>query len=233
LRSAGAPLRTKGGRASGPEPLRAMLDFARSRILARQGSFLRSLDAHDIMCAVGNAAVSGGVRRTAMISLFDYDDDEMRLSKNGDFERDNSQRWNANNSAVWPKGGLTQQEFIHHFMEMADGGRGEPGIFNREAANTMRPPRRQEAEYGTNPCGEILLRPFEFCNLSAAVARRDDTFETLREKVEVATIIGTIQSLSTNFPACARSGSATPRRSACWASTSTASSTARSPRTRA
>ena len=200
LRAAGAPLRTKGGRASGPEPLRAMLDFARSRILARQGSFLRPLDAHDIMCAVGNAAVSGGVRRTAMISLFDYDDDEMRLAKNGDFERDNSQRWNANNSAVWPTGGLTQQEFIHHFMEMADGGRGEPGIFNREAAIAMRPARRQEAAFGTNPCGEIVLRNHEFCNLSAAVARHGDTFETLREKVEVATLIGTIQSLATNFP---------------------------------
>ena len=152
LRAAGAPLQTKGGRASGPEPLRAMLAFAKSRILARQGSFLRPLDAHDIMCAVGNAAVSGGVRRTAMISLFDYDDDEMRLSKNGDFERENSQRWNANNSAVWPRGGLNQQDFIRHFMEMVDSGRGEPGIFNRAAANTMKPVRRQDAEFGTNPC---------------------------------------------------------------------------------
>lgn len=200
IRPAGAPLQIKGGRASGPEPLRAMLDFARSRILARQGSFLRPLDAHDIMCAVGNAAVSGGVRRTALISLFDYDEDEMRLAKSGDFERDNSQRWNANNSAVWPKGGLTQQEFIHHFMEMADGGRGEPGIFNREAARSMRPARRQDAEWGTNPCAEIILRPMQLCNLSAAVARRDDTFDTLRDKVEVATIIGTIQSLVTNLP---------------------------------
>lgn len=200
LRPAGAPLRTKGGRASGPEPFRAMLDFVRTRILARQGSFLRPLDAHDIMCAVGNAAVSGGVRRTAMISLFDYDDDEMRLCKHGDFERDNSQRWNANNSAVWPRGGLTQQEFIKHFMEMVDSERGEPGIFNREAANIMKPARRKEAEFGTNPCGEILLRPYQFCNLSAAVARADDTFATLRDKVEIATIIGTIQSMATHFP---------------------------------
>jgi ribonucleotide reductase alpha subunit len=152
LRHAGAPLKTKGGRASGPEPFRAMLEFTRARILARQGSFLRPIDAHDIMAAVGNAAVSGGVRRTAMISLFDYDDDEMRLAKNGDFERDNSQRWNANNSAVWPTGGLTQQEFIRHFMDMVDSGRGEPGIFNRESANTMKPARRAEAEWGTNPC---------------------------------------------------------------------------------
>lgn len=200
LRPAGAPLRTKGGRASGPEPFRAMLDFVRARILARQGSFLRPIDAHDIMCAVGNAAVSGGVRRTAMLSLFDYDDDEMRLAKSGDFERENSQRWNANNSAVWPRGGLTQQEFIRHFMDMVESQRGEPGIFNREAANIMKPARRQEAEFGTNPCGEIVLRPWQFCNLSAAVARADDTFETLRDKVEIATIVGTIQSMATHFP---------------------------------
>jgi ribonucleoside-diphosphate reductase alpha chain len=200
LRPAGAPLRTKGGRASGPEPFRVMLDFVRARILARQGSFLRPLDAHDIMCAVGNAAVSGGVRRTAMISLFDADDDEMRLCKSGDFERENSQRWNANNSAVWLDGSLTQQEFIKHFLEMVESGRGEPGIFSRAAANNLKPARRAAADFGTNPCGEINLRPWEFCNLTAAVARVDDTFETLREKVEVATIIGTIQSLATHFP---------------------------------
>jgi ribonucleoside-diphosphate reductase alpha chain len=200
LRPAGAPLKTKGGRASGPEPLRVMLEFIRSRILARQGGFLRPIDAHDMMCAVGNAAVSGGVRRTAMISLFDYDDTEMRLCKSGDFERENSQRWNANNSAIWNHDSLTQQEFVHRFMEMIDSGRGEPGIFNRQASVEMRPERRQEAEFGTNPCGEILLRPWEFCNLTAAVARADDTFDSLRDKVEVATLIGTIQSLATYFP---------------------------------
>lgn len=200
LRPAGAPLRTKGGRASGPEPLRKMLDFARSRILARQGTFLRPLDAHDIMCAVGNAAVSGGVRRTAMISLFDYDDDEMHNAKSGDFERENSQRWNANNSAVWPEGGLTQLELARQMLEMVEGGRGEPGIFNRQAAIASRSPRRKAAEFGTNPCGEIVLRPFEFCNLSIAIARPHDTFESLKEKVELATIIGTIQAMATHFP---------------------------------
>jgi ribonucleoside-diphosphate reductase alpha chain len=135
-----------------------------------------------------------------MISLFDYEDVEMLQSKNGDFERDNSQRWNANNSAVWPHGGLTQQEFIHQYLEMVESERGEPGIFNREAANVMKPARRARAEFGTNPCGEINLRPWEFCNLTAAVARADDTFESMREKVEVATLIGTIQSLATHFP---------------------------------
>ncbi len=200
LRSAGSPLRTKGGRASGPEPLRKMLQFVRSRILARQGSFLRPIDAHDITCAVGNAAVSGGVRRTAMLALFDYDDDEMTLAKSGDFERENSQRWNANNSAVWPAGGLTQTEFINQFLEMVQSERGEPGIFNREATNAMKPQRRHDHVFGTNPCGEIVLRPWQFCNLTAAIARAEDTFDTLRDKVEVATIIGTIQSMATHFP---------------------------------
>lgn len=200
LRAAGAALRIKGGRASGPEPLRRTLDFMRRKVLSRQGSFLRPIDAHDMMCVVGTAAVSGGVRRTAMISLFDPEDTEMLQSKSGDFEHENSHRWNANNSAVWPVGGLTQQSFIHQFMEMVDSGRGEPGIFNREGANTMKPARRKDADFGTNPCGEINLRPWQFCNLTAAVARADDTFETLREKVEVATIIGSIQSMATHFP---------------------------------
>lgn len=152
VRPAGAPLKIKGGRASGPEPLRQMLNFARERILARQGSFMTSLDAHDIMCAVGGAAVSGGVRRTAMISLFDYDDKEMRHCKDGDFWQNNSQRWNANNSAVWPQRELSQQEITRFVLDMVESGRGEPGIFNRRAAVDNRPIRRKEAEFGTNPC---------------------------------------------------------------------------------
>jgi ribonucleoside-diphosphate reductase alpha chain len=200
VRPAGAPLRVKGGRASGPEPLRKMLDFARTRILSRQGGFLQPLDAHDIMCAVGDAAVSGGVRRTAMISLFDYDDREMRHCKDGDFWRNNSQRWNANNSAVWPERELTQAEITRFVLDMVESGRGEPGIFNRKAAIENRPERREAAEFGTNPCGEILLRPFQFCNLTSAVARPDDDLISLVEKVELATIIGTIQSMATYFP---------------------------------
>lgn len=200
VRPAGAPLRVKGGRASGPEPLRKMLDFARSRILARQGGFLRPLDAHDIMCSVGDAAVSGGVRRTAMISLFDYDDLEMRHCKDGDFWHSNSQRWNANNSAVWPERELTQTEVTRFVLDMVESGRGEPGIFNRRAAVDNRPTRRAAAEFGTNPCGEILLLPMEFCNLTSAIARADDDYESLKDKVEIATIIGTIQSMATHFP---------------------------------
>ena len=159
LRPAGAPLRTKGGRASGPEPLRRMLEFTRGRILSRQGNFLRPLDGHDIMCAVGGAAVSGGMRRTAMISIFDLDDEEMRQSKNGDFERTNSQRWNANNSAVWPDRQLTQLEIARFMLDMIESGRGEPGIFSRRAANTLRPERRAASDFGTNPCvtGETLV----------------------------------------------------------------------------
>ncbi len=203
IRPAGAPLRTKGGRASGPGPLRTMLEFTRARILARQGMHLRPIDAHDIMCMVGNAAVSGGVRRTAMISLFDFDDLDMRLCKSGDFERDNSQRWNANNSAVWPERGLDQIEVIEQVLDMVKSQRGEPGIFNRKATLDLIPERRKRfgyEEYGSNPCGEIVLRKNQFCNLSIAVARNDDTFETLKEKVEAAAIIGTIQSLATHFP---------------------------------
>lgn len=200
VRPGGMPLRVKGGRASGPEPLRKMLDFARQRILSRQGSFLRPLDAHDIMCAVGDAAVSGGVRRTAMISLFDYDDLEMRHCKDGDFWRSNSQRWNANNSAVWPDRELTQAEVTRFVLDMVDSERGEPGIFNRRAAVENRPSRREVAEFGTNPCGEIILRPYQFCNLTSVVSRPDDTLESLSEKVELATILGTIQSMATYFP---------------------------------
>ena len=200
IRPAGTPLKVKGGRASGPEPLRHMMRFARDRILARQGGFMTTLDAHDIMCAVGGAAVSGGVRRTAMISLFDYDDPEMRHCKDGDFWVHNSQRWNANNSAVWPEGELSQEQISRFVLDMVASGAGEPGIFNRTAALASKPERRKVAEFGTNPCGEIILRPYQFCNLSSAVARSSDTYETLREKVEVATIIGTIQSLATSFP---------------------------------
>ncbi|MEM7333379.1 MAG: ATP cone domain-containing protein [Chloroflexota bacterium] len=200
VRPAGAALRIKGGRASGPDPLRKMLDFARNRIMGRQGGFLRPLDAHDIMCAVGDAAVSGGVRRTAMISLFDYDDLEMRHCKDGDFWRTNSQRWNANNSAVWPERELNQAEITRFVLDMVESGRGEPGIFNRKAATENRTERRAEAAFGTNPCGEIILRPYQFCNLTSAIARADDTLESLTEKVELAAIIGTIQSMATNFP---------------------------------
>jgi ribonucleoside-diphosphate reductase alpha chain len=202
VRPRGSILRIKGGRASGHEPLQRLLDFTRARILTRQGTTLRPIDAHDIACAVGGAAVSGGVRRTAMISIFDYDDQSMLTAKSGDFERDNNQRWNANNSAVWPDlESLTQEQFIGQFMEMVANGRGEPGIFSRQAARELVPRRRDNTRrFGVNPCGEIILREWGMCNLTTVIAREGDTFDTLREKVELASIIGTIQSLATKFP---------------------------------
>lgn len=199
VRPAGTPLRIKGGRASGPEPLRAMLEFVRGRILARQGGWLRPIDAHDIMCAVGNAAVSGGVRRTALISLFSQGDNEMLQCKSGDNLVGNEQRWNANNSVVWAEE-PTWEQFSDQFDEMVRSGRGEPGFFSRAAANEWRPERRKPAEFGTNPCGEIALRSMQLCNLTAAIARADDTYDDMADKVEVATIIGTIQSMATHFP---------------------------------
>ena len=199
LRKVGVPLKTKGGRASGPAPLKFVLDFLKQKILSRQGTLIRTIDAHDMMCVVGGAAVSGGVRRTAMIALFDYDDIEMRTCKEGSKLDQNPWRWNANNSAIWPDH-LTQLELIEQFIEMYRNNRGEPGIFSRVNANNTKPSRRKKAIFGTNPCSEINLRPYEFCNLSIAVARRDDTEETLSNKVELATIIGTIQSIATKFP---------------------------------
>jgi ribonucleoside-diphosphate reductase alpha chain len=199
IRRAGLPLRRKGGRASGPGPLKEMLIFARHKLLSRQGQVLRPIDAHDMMCAVGQAAVQGGVRRTAMISLFDWDDYEMRTSKDGGKLDQNPIRWNANNSAVWPED-LTQQDLIQQMLDMDKGQRGEPGIFSRENAVRTKPKRRKKDRFGTNPCGEIILRPFQVCNLSIAVARPEDTEETLMEKVELATIIGTIQSMAEHFP---------------------------------
>lgn len=199
VRDAGSPLLTKGGRASGPEPLRFVLDFCRTVVLSRQGTFLRTLDAHDMACATGGAAVSGGVRRTAMISLFDYDDSDMCTCKDGSRLDANPVRWNANNSAVWPET-IAQITLIDQMTEMYRNRRGEPGIFSRANANRTRSPRRVEAAFGTNPCGEINLRPYQFCNLSIAVARPDDDYDSLKDKVEVATIIGTIQSMATHFP---------------------------------
>lgn len=199
IRKAGSFLMTKGGRASGPEPLRMVLDFCRKKVLSRQGTFLRTLDGHDMMCVTGGAAVSGGVRRTAMIAIFDYDDTEMLTCKDGNRLEANPWRWNANNSAVWPEE-ITQIEVVEQFSKMYRNRRGEPGIFSRSNAIRTKPDRRQVHRFGPNPCGEIDLPEFGLCNLSIAVARRHDTPETLREKVEIATIIGTIQSLATTFP---------------------------------
>lgn len=158
VRPAGSVLRTKGGRASGPEPLRQMLDGVRRVIQARAGQALRPLDAHDLMCLVGNAAVMGATRRTAMIALFDWDDTEMLHCKDGDLTG-LEHRYNANNSAVWPEQGITRADLEAQFAAMHAAGRGEPGIFNRAAAERLKPARRASAAWGTNPCftGETLV----------------------------------------------------------------------------
>jgi len=208
VRPAGAPLLTKGGRSSGPEPFLKCLNTIRDIIHppatrgSRGVSRLRPIDCHDIMCAVGSAAVSGGVRRTAMISLFDYDDHEMRRAKDGVRIAEHPMRWNANNSVVWRDQSTPehQRAFAEDFMEMVRGNTGEPGLFSRVTANAMRPSGRSAAEFGTNPCGEIVLRPWQFCNLSAAIARPNDTPTSMARKVTLATIIGTIQSTATHFP---------------------------------
>lgn len=137
---------------------------------------------------------------TAMISLFDGDDQEMLTAKDGDFYLDNPQRFNANNSSVWPDREMTKEEIRKFMYKMDESKRGEPGIFSRRNANLLKPDRRKAHQFGTNPCGEINLRPMQFCNLSIAVARADDTEETLKKKVELATIFGTIQAMESNYP---------------------------------
>lgn len=151
LRPAGAALRIKGGRASGPRPLSRLLSFARNKILSRQGGRLTPLDAHDIMCAVGDAAVCGGHRRTAMISLYDPGEVEMRAAKNGaDFP---DVRWNSNNSEAWGTEPLSDLQLLQQMVEMFAGERGEPGIFSRRAAKFTLPARRKWCpDFGVNPC---------------------------------------------------------------------------------
>lgn len=204
LRPAGARLHTMGGRSSGPDPLRALLDFAREKILARQGRRLTNIDAHDIICKIGEVVVSGGVRRSALISLSDLDDEEMRHAKTGQFYLTDPQRMMANNSAVYNEKPSTQQ-FLEEWLALAKSGTGERGIFNRGGLKHQLPARRwkvfeKHSRYsGTNPCGEIVLRSKQFCNLTEVVARQEDTLKTLLRKVRLATILGTYQSTLTNF----------------------------------
>ncbi len=205
LRPAGARLSTMGGKSSGPEPLRALLSFARAKVLSRQGRRLSNIDVHDICCKIGEVVVAGGVRRSAMISLSDLDDPDMRAAKTGQFWMTNPQRSMANNSAVYTERPSATQ-FLEEWLSLAKSGTGERGIFNRGGLATQLPARRvkflKEAiqGVGTNPCGEIILQPKEFCNLSEIVARAEDTEETLARKMRLAAILGTYQSTLTNFP---------------------------------
>lgn len=204
LRPAGARLKIMGGKSSGPKPLMDLIGFTRERILKRQGRHLRNIDAHDIICKIGECVVSGGVRRSALISLSDLDDQDMRDAKNGQFWLNEGQRMLANNSAVYNTK-PTETEFLKEWIALMESGSGERGIFNRESLYKTLPKRRLEksadyiGEMGTNPCGEIILRSKQFCNLSEVVARKEDDEATLMRKVRIATILGTYQSTLTKF----------------------------------
>ncbi len=211
VRPAGARLKTMGGKASGPEPLRSLLAFARERILKRQGRRLRNIDAHDIICKIGECVVAGGVRRTAMISLSDLDDVEIRDAKKGQFFLTDPYRSVANNSAVYEMK-PTNAELMDEWVALMKSGTGERGIFNRGSLEKTLPERRLRllrkkygkkngflGQLGTNPCGEIILQSKQFCNLSEVIARADDTEKTLLRKARLATLLGTYQSTLTNF----------------------------------
>jgi len=199
VRPAGAQLRTMGGRASGPEPLRNLLDYCRAKILAAQGRRLRNIELHDVICKIGEVVVMGGVRRTALISLSDLHDEDMRDAKSGNFYATNPERSLANNSAVYETK-PTAAEFLAEWLALARSGTGERGIFNRGSLESQLPQRRQRGHiFGTNPCSEIVLRSKQFCNLSEVVARQADTEAMLVEKIRLATLIGTYQSTLTDF----------------------------------
>lgn len=207
IRPAGSRLKTMGGKSSGPEPLKSLLEFARERILRREGRHLSNLDAHDIICKIGECVVAGGVRRSALISLSDFDDDAIRHAKDGQFYVQEPQRMLANNSAVYLSK-PSPLEFLEEWTALIKSGSGERGIFNRGSLINTLPKRRidlfKDDEYmpqwGTNPCGEIILQSKQFCNLSEVVARAEDTEETLMYKVKIATILGTYQSSLAYFP---------------------------------
>jgi ribonucleoside-diphosphate reductase alpha chain len=202
VRPAGAPLKTFGGRSSGPGPLSELFKFTVKMFRNAHGRRLTSLECHDIMCKIGEVVVVGGVRRSAMISLSNLSDDRMRHAKAGAWWEANPQRALSNNSAVYnekPEVGTFMAEWISLYESKS----GERGLFSREACQTIakRNGRRNSDQlFGTNPCSEIILRPYGFCNLTEVVIRADDTMESIRDKIEVATILGTFQSTLTDFP---------------------------------
>ena len=202
VRPAGAPLKTFGGRASGPAPLENLFNFTANIMKNAAGRRLSSLECHDIVCKIAEVVVVGGVRRSALISLSNLSDDRMRHAKSGQWWEQNGQRALANNSACYtekPDMGI----FMDEWTALYNSKSGERGIFNRASANKMAEKngrRKIEGfEFGTNPCSEIILRDREFCNLSEVVVRPTDTRQSLLEKVRLATILGTFQSTLTNF----------------------------------
>ena len=201
IRAAGEPLRTFGGRASGPEPLEQLFKFTIKLFKNAEGRRLTTLEAHDLVCMIATCGVVGGVRRSALISLSDLFDDRMRDAKSGQWYLTEVQRSLANNSYV-AKGKMEIGVFMKEWLALYQSKSGERGIFSREASqskaaeNGRRDPKH---EFGTNPCSEIILRNKQFCNLSEVVVRADDTKDTLERKVRLATIIGTLQSSLTDF----------------------------------
>ena len=202
IRPAGARLKTFGGRASGPDPLIDLFNFVVATFKHAKGRKLNSLECHDIMCKIGEVVVVGGVRRSAMISLSDLDDERIRHAKAGPWWDTAPHRALANNSAVYNET-PTVGKFMEEWLSLYNSHSGERGIFNREAAKKTVSKfghRDPNFEFGTNPCSEIILRPYQFCNLTEVVIRHDDTKKSLERKVILATILGTIQSTFTKFP---------------------------------
>jgi ribonucleoside-triphosphate reductase len=202
IRPAGARLKTFGGRASGPGPLDELFKFTTAKFRTAAGRKLTSIECHDILCKIGEVVVVGGVRRSAMISLSDLEDDRMRGAKSGDWWIHNGQRALANNSATYvTKPDIGQ--FLAEWTSLYNSHSGERGIFSRAASKTQAKKngrRDGDFDFGTNPCSEIILRPYQFCNLTEVVVRADDTVESLSKKVRIATILGTFQSTLTHFP---------------------------------
>ncbi|MDB2362168.1 hypothetical protein N9V65_01805 [Flavobacteriales bacterium] len=202
VRPAGAKLKTFGGRASGPDPLVELFKFTINIFRNSVGRKLSSIECHDLMCKVGDVVVVGGVRRSAMISLSNLSDDRMRRAKSGQWWENDAHRALANNSAVYNER-PEMEAFLHEWTSLVESKSGERGIFARYAADAHveRSGRRETGhEWGTNPCSEIILRSNQFCNLTEVVVRVNDSVEGLREKVRIATILGTIQSTYTKFP---------------------------------
>lgn len=201
VRPSGTPLKTFGGRASGPGPLVELFQFVRNIFVNAKGRKLNSIECHDIMCKIGTAVVVGGVRRSAMISLSNLSDDRMRHAKDGAFWENNPQRSLANNSIAFSEK-PDAKTFMREWMSLVESGTGERGMFSRQAAKVKAESvgRDPNHDFGTNPCSEIILRPYQFCNLTEVVIRASDTLLTLQEKVRLATILGTIQASYTYFP---------------------------------
>jgi ribonucleoside-triphosphate reductase (thioredoxin) len=201
VRPAGARLKTFGGRASGPEPLADLFKFTVEQFRIAAGRRLKPVEAHDLMCKVGEVVVVGGVRRSALISLSNLDDFEMAKAKSGQWWETEPQRALANNSAVYSlKPNVAQ--FLREWRNLYESKSGERGIFNMDSVRKHidKFGRRDSSKVaGTNPCGEILLRPNQFCNLTEVVISADDDLESLVEKVKLATILGTWQSTLSNF----------------------------------